>query len=136
MAGLEKASHIVLIGADAYNRQPIVDLRIRKAIRGGARVYVVTPEPNRLDRLAAGVIRYRAWQIAAVARALLNVVTSEQLTRGTFAEQRAASIATRGASVAQATPERAADVAGVDATALRDLAREIAGAKGAVILYD
>ncbi|HEX8109524.1 MAG TPA: molybdopterin-dependent oxidoreductase, partial [Kofleriaceae bacterium] len=136
IAGLEKASHIVLIGADAYHRQPIVDLRIRKAIRGGARVYVVTPEPNRLDRLAAGVIRYRAGQTTAVARALLNVVTSEQLTRGAFAEQRAASIATRGASVAQDTPERAAEVAGVDATTLRELAREIAGAKGAVILYD
>ncbi|MGZ3679901.1 MAG: NADH-quinone oxidoreductase subunit NuoG, partial [Ktedonobacterales bacterium] len=136
IAGLEKASHIVLIGADAYNRQPIVDLRIRKAIRGGARVYVVTPEPNRLDRLAAGVMRYGAGQTAAVARALLNVVTSEQLTRGDFAEQRAASIATRAASVAQDTPEHAAEVAGVDATALRELAREIAGAKGAVILYD
>ena len=137
IAGLEKASHIVLIGADAYNRQPIVDLRIRKAIRAGARVYVVTPEPNRLDRLAAGVIRYRAGQTAAVARALLNVVTSERLTRGAFAEQRAASIAWRGASLApHETVERAAEVARVDATALRELAREIAGAKGAVILYD
>ena len=136
LAGLETASHIVLIGADAYNRQPIVDLRIRKAIRNGARVSIVTPEPNRLDRLATDVIRYRAGQTATIARALLNVVTSEGLTRGAFAEQRAASIATRSASVAQDTPERAAALAGVDAAALRELAREIASAKGAVILYD
>jgi len=53
IAGLEKAAVIVLLGTDTYNRQPIVDLRIRRAIRKGARVYVVTPEPARLDRLAA-----------------------------------------------------------------------------------
>jgi NADH-quinone oxidoreductase chain G len=136
IAGLEKASHIVILGADPYHRQPIVDLRIRKAIRGGAQVYVVTPEPNRLDRLATGVIRYQAGQTGTIARALLNVVTAENLTRGDFAEKRSASLDARRTTVAQDTPERAAEIAGVDAAALRELAREIAGAKGAVILYD
>jgi len=136
IAEIEKASHIVLLGADPYHRQPIIDLRIRKAIRAGARVYVVTPEPNRLDRLAAGTLRYQAGQTGEIARALLNVVTNERLTRGVFAEQRADSVATRGASVARTTPEYVAGVAGVDATSLRELAREIASAPAAMILYD
>ncbi|MEO7000494.1 MAG: NADH-quinone oxidoreductase subunit NuoG [Ktedonobacterales bacterium] len=136
IAGLEAASHIVLLGADPYNRQPIVDLRIRAAIRKGAQVYVVTPEPNRLDRLAASVIRYQAGQTGAIARALLNVVLNEKLTRGDHATQHAANNAARLASVAQETLEQMAQSAGVDAEALRTLAREIAGAKGAVILYD
>ncbi|HLJ80197.1 MAG TPA: NADH-quinone oxidoreductase subunit NuoG, partial [Ktedonobacterales bacterium] len=136
IAEIEKASHIVLLGADPYHRQPIIDLRIRKAIRAGARVYVVTPEPNRLERVATGVIRYNVGQTGAIARALLNVVTSERLTRGDFAAHRADSVATRGASVAQDTPERAAEAAGVDANALRELAREIASAPAAMILYD
>jgi predicted molibdopterin-dependent oxidoreductase YjgC len=136
IAGLERASHIVLLGADVYHRQPIIDLRIRKAIRRGARVWVVTAEPNRLDRLAAGVIRYQAGQIGAVTQALLQVTLSERLTRGAFAEQRQASLAARLAGLADATPEAVASVAGCDAEALRTLAREIAGASGAVILYD
>jgi len=85
IAGLEKASVIVLLGTDTYQRQPIIDLRIRRAIRKGTRVYVVTPEPARLDRLAAGTIRYAAGQTDTVARALLSTVLSEQLTRGDFA---------------------------------------------------
>ncbi|HEV2458256.1 MAG TPA: NADH-quinone oxidoreductase subunit NuoG, partial [Ktedonobacterales bacterium] len=136
IAGLEQASHIVLIGADPYHRQPIVDLRIRKAIRTGARVWVVTPQENRLDRLAAGAIHYMPGQTGMIARALLNVVTTEGLTRGAFAEGRSEGVATRAAAVAQDTPEHAAELAGVDAAALRTLAREIAGARGAVILYD
>jgi len=136
IAGLDHASHIVLLGTDTYTRQPIIDLRIRRALRRGVKVYIVTPEPTRLDRLATGVIRYTAGQTGLIARALLNVVLSEELTRGDFAAGRADSVATRRASVAQDTPERVADLAATDANALRALAREIAGATGAVILYD
>ncbi|MFI5275663.1 MAG: molybdopterin-dependent oxidoreductase, partial [Ktedonobacterales bacterium] len=136
IAGLERASHIVLLGADAYHRQPIIDLRIRKAIRRGARVWVVSPEANRLDRLAAGTIRYREGQIGAVAQALLQVVLSEGLTRGAVAEERPATLAARLQALASATPEQVASAAGCDAEALRTLAREIASAQGAVILYD
>ncbi len=136
IAGLESASHIVLLGANAYVRQPIVDLRIRKAIRRGARVWVVTPEANRLDRLAAGVIRYADGQTGAIARALLQVTLSERLTRGAYADAHAAQLADRLAGLADATPDAVAAKAGCDAEALRTLAREIAGARGAVILYD
>ena len=55
-------------------RQPILDLRIRKAIRRGARVHILSADANRLDRLAASATRYRAGETSAVARALLALV--------------------------------------------------------------
>ncbi len=134
LAGLEKASHIVLLGADPYHRQPVLDLRIRKAIRKGARVYVVTPGPNRLDRLATSAIRYTAGQTGAVARALLGVTLAEGLARGEYAASHADELAkwreTNG------SVEDAVRDAGVEIEALRALAREIAGAQSAMILYD
>ena len=134
IAGLDKADVIVLLGTDTYQRQPIIDLRIRRAIRKGTRVYVVTPEPARLDRLAAGVIRYSAGETAAVARALLSVVLGESLTRGDFAAQRAESAASLKQSLGDT--EGLATSAGADLESLRTLARELARAKGAVLLYD
>jgi NADH-quinone oxidoreductase chain G len=134
LAGLERASHIVLLGADPYHRQPILDLRIRKAIRKGTRVYVVTPEPNRLDRLAAGAIRYAAGQTGAVARALLGVTLAEGLARGEYATAHAGELARW--REANGSVEEAAKAVGVEIEALRALAREIAGAQGAMILYD
>jgi NADH-quinone oxidoreductase chain G len=134
--GLERASHIVLLAADTYHRQPIIDLRIRKAIRRGARVWIVSPEENRLDRLAAGVIRYQPGLTGVVAQALVEVILGERLMRGDHAEQwRSAHSARLGALSGQDVDAHAAQ-AGVDANALRTLAREIAGAKGAIILYD
>jgi NADH-quinone oxidoreductase chain G len=134
LAGLEKASHIVLLGADPYQRQAILDLRIRKAIRKGARVYVVTSEPNRLDQLATGVIRYAAGKTGAVARALLGVTLAEGLTRGEYVSSHAEELARW--REANGSFEGSAEAAGVETEALRALAREIAGAQGAVILYD
>jgi NADH-quinone oxidoreductase subunit G len=136
LAGLDAASHIVLLGADPYTRQPIVDLRIRKAIRRGARVFVVTSQPNRLDRLAAGVIRYEAGQTGTVARALLSIVAAERLMRGLYAEDHADVVAQLRAKAMDAVLESAAKTAGVDLAALRALAREIATSDGAVLLYD
>jgi NADH-quinone oxidoreductase chain G len=134
IAGLERASTIILLGTDTYYRQPIVDLRIRRAIRKGARVWVVTSEPARMDRLAAGVIRYAPGQTGAIASALLQTILSESLTRGEYAAQHRAHLPARLAGLS--APEAIANAAGTDAEALRTLAREIASAAGAVILYD
>jgi NADH-quinone oxidoreductase subunit G len=136
IAGLDKASVIVLLGTDTYQRQPIIDLRIRRAIRKGARVYVVTPEPARLDRLAAGTIRYTAGQTGTVARALLSTVLSERLTRGDFATTHSDRVEALQSSLAGADADTLARSAGAEAEALRALAREIAQASGAVLLYD
>jgi predicted molibdopterin-dependent oxidoreductase YjgC len=111
-----------------------VDLRIRRAIRKGARVWVVTSEPARLDRLAAGVIRYSAGHTGTIASALLHTVLSERLARGAYASAHASELAQRLQGLT--TAEAAARAANTDAEALMALAREIASAKGAVILYD
>jgi NADH-quinone oxidoreductase subunit G len=134
LAGLEQASHIVLLGADPYHRQPVLDLRIRKAIRKGARVYVVTPEPHRLDRLATAAIRYTAGQTGAVARALLGMTLAEGLARGEYTASHADVLAQW--REANGSAGDVAREAGVEVEALTALAREIAGAQGAMILYD
>jgi NADH-quinone oxidoreductase subunit G len=136
IAGLEKTSVIVLLGTDTYTRQPIIDLRIRRAIRKGARVYVLSPEPARLDRLAVGAIRYSPGQTGTVARALLSTVLSEGLTRGDFATNRAESVSALRETLSGTDADALAQSAGADAEALRALAREIAQASGAVLLYD
>jgi NADH-quinone oxidoreductase chain G len=136
LVGLERASHIVLLGADPYTRQPIVDLRIRKAIRRGARVCVLTPEPNRLDRLATGTLRYTAGQTGTLARALLGTILEERLTRGEYVERHTDVIEARKRDLAKFSVDDAARAAGVEAGALRALARELARAQGTVLLYD
>ncbi len=134
IAGLDQASHILLLGADPYTRQPIVDLRIRKAIRRGARVHVLSSAPTRLDRLASRVVRYAPGQTGAVARALLSLVLADDLTRGPYAELHADALAARRTGLT--VLNREAKVTGIALDELRDLARDLAAAPAAMILYD
>ncbi len=136
IAGLDRASHIVLFAADPYERQPVIDLRIKKALRAGAKISVVSNKPTRLDRLAALKLEYQAGHLDAVVRALLNVVLTENLAHGPYIETHPEFLESLQAASPPGAAEHAARIAGVDIEALRALAREIAGAKGTVLLYD
>lgn len=136
MAGIEKAADIVLLGANPYERQMVLDLRIKKAMRAGAKLTVISTEPQRIDRLAHRVIRIPAGAESVVARTLIQVIASEKLWRGPLAEGNAAALGDYSQRFAQYTPEQLMQYAGIDADTLRVLARDIATSAGSVIVYD
>ncbi|MEZ0285324.1 MAG: 2Fe-2S iron-sulfur cluster-binding protein, partial [Thermoleophilia bacterium] len=49
---IDRAGLVVVVGGDPANQQAIVELRVRKAHRLGARVITVGPRPHDLERLA------------------------------------------------------------------------------------
>jgi NADH-quinone oxidoreductase subunit G len=56
---LDEAEAILVVGADPLHSSPILDLRIRKAMRRkGAKLVVATDRPTSLDGGAAAVVRY------------------------------------------------------------------------------
>ncbi|MEZ5076119.1 MAG: NADH-quinone oxidoreductase subunit NuoG [Solirubrobacterales bacterium] len=56
---IDDADAILLLGTDPLHSSPILDLRIRKAIRrGGAKLAVATERPTALDGGAAAAVRY------------------------------------------------------------------------------
>jgi NADH-quinone oxidoreductase subunit G len=68
VSDLDEADAILVLGADPLHEMPILDLRIRKAIRhGGAQLAVVTARPTGLDGGAAAVARYAPGNSAAFA---------------------------------------------------------------------
>ncbi len=55
-ADLERAKAIVVVGLDAEQEVPILHLRLRKAARGGAKIWVVHPRRTRLHDVATHVL--------------------------------------------------------------------------------
>lgn len=127
IAEIEQASHIVLVASDPYVRQPILNLRIKKALKAGAKVYIVNSNPTELDRLAAMTITIPTSGAGAAAKLLLQQ---------TAANTENASVADRIKRNGQATTAAEQSLGAEAIAQLKTLAAEIAGAKGAVILYD
>ncbi len=81
IADIEKASHIVLIASDPYQRQPILNLRIKKAMRSGAKIYIVNTQPTELDRFATSKIAVPGHGIGYAARMLLNLALNHETVK-------------------------------------------------------
>src|SRR5256886_11482613 len=125
IAEIEKASHIVLIAADPYERQPILDLRIKKAMRSGARIYIVNARETELDRFAAQKITIPQHGAGAAVKVLLDSVVGQEKPKAPI---------TNDKGRVRIDP---VSTFGTEVTAqLRNLAHEIAEARGALILYD
>ncbi|HLI88047.1 MAG TPA: NADH-quinone oxidoreductase subunit NuoG [Ktedonobacteraceae bacterium] len=138
IADLEKASHIVLVASDPYQRQPILNLRIKKAMRAGAKIFIVNSETTELDRFeASDVYSLRKITIpqhgaGAAAKLLLNYALENRTLQADEYTDLRARVRNEQSAI------NAAEAAFGAATAeqLRQVAAEIAGAKGAIILYD
>jgi len=71
MADVANAESVLLVGADPLQSMPILDLRLRKAIRhGGTRLVVASERPTALDGGAEETARYAPGEAAAFLAAL------------------------------------------------------------------
>jgi NADH-quinone oxidoreductase subunit G len=69
MADLDSAKAILVLDCDPLHETPILDLRIRKAVRrGGAKLIVASARPTALDGGAAEVIRFAPSEAESFAR--------------------------------------------------------------------
>jgi NADH-quinone oxidoreductase chain G len=129
IAEIEKASHIVLVASDPYQRQPILNLRIKKAMQAGAKISIINSQPTELDRFAVSKIAIPEHGAGHAAKLLLKYALSNpavSASAGTDLSCPPDSVISAAESTFGATI----------ANLLQALAAEIVGAKGAVILYD
>ncbi len=125
IAEIEQASHIVLIASDPYQRQPILNLRIKKAMKGGAKIFIVNENATELDRFAAQKITLPQNGAGMAAKILLGSALRQETLK-------APDEAIRARVLREDVHIRASEeTLGQEVTAqLRDLAHEIAEAQG------
>ncbi|HXL36255.1 MAG TPA: NADH-quinone oxidoreductase subunit NuoG [Ktedonobacteraceae bacterium] len=132
IADIEKASHIVLIAADPYERQPILNLRIKKAMKSGAHIYVINESGTELDRFAVSKITIPQNGAGIAAKMLLKHMLNDEIANSHQYEEMRAKIQGEDEAI-----HVAEENFGVQATTqLQHLAETLAGSKGAIILYD
>ena len=135
IGGLELARTILLIGANPIVEQPILDLRIRKAVVQGTSLIAVNEGPRRLDEITRSVLRARPGSEPALINGLLYaLLASGKLPADT--EARYPGLAARvQALVAAATPAATAQQTGVAEQLLRDTASQLVDGGPVAICY-
>jgi len=132
IADIEKASHIVLIAADPYQRQPILNLRIKKAMRGGAQIYIVNEGETELDRFAVSKITIPQNGAGMAAKMLLKHILHSEIANSDQYEDIRVILQGEDESIRTAGEAFGPEIT----TQLHQLADAITGSGGAIILYD
>ncbi|PWH17973.1 MAG: NADH dehydrogenase (quinone) subunit G [Anaerolineae bacterium] len=78
LAELGKGDAIFVIASDLHQEAPIWWLRVKQAAERGATLIVALPRPNRLDKFAQHVLRYRYGEESGLVLAMLNVLSAKR----------------------------------------------------------
>ena len=132
---IELARTIVVVGANSTESHPIVGARIRQAARRGAYLIVVDPRRTELAAIADLHLQLRAGTDLPLLQAIANVLFEEHLIDPAFVRERVSGVDELRASVAGWSAERGASVCGVEAAAIREVARRIAADRPAAFFH-
>ena len=135
VADVAQAELIFLIGANPTVNHPVAATFIKNAVDRGAKLLIADPRRSQLARRATWHLQFRPDTDVALLNGLLHTIIEEGLVDQSFVQARVNGFEALKASVAEATPERMAEICGIPAQTIREVARAYATAKSAMILW-
>jgi len=134
-AECRNAEAIIVIGANPTVNHPVAATFIKNAAQRGARLYILDPRGQHLDRYATESIRFSPGSDVAMLNAMINVIITEELYDADYVAKQTEGFEDLKARTAHTTPEAMAPICGVDADTLRRVGRGYATAGSAMIFW-
>jgi formate dehydrogenase major subunit len=131
----EGADVIVVIGANPTENHPVAATFFKQAVERGAKLVVMDPRGQALKRFATHMLQFRPGRDVAMLNALLHVVVTEGLYDRQYVQARTEDFERLREHVMAYPPEAMAEVCGVPAETLREVARLYARAERAIVFW-
>lgn len=135
VAEIEKTGAMLVIGSNTTETHPIIALRMKKAVRNGARLIVADPRKIPLVKFADLWLQHRPGTDVALLSSIMHVIVAEGLEDSDFITARTEGFEDFKASLQKFTPEYGEKVTGVPREKIIEAARIYAGAERAGIYY-
>ncbi len=114
---------------------PVASYFLKRALKKGAKLIVVDPRRQILADKADIFAQIKVGTDIAFLNGLMNILIEENLYDKDFIEENCENFDVLKSSVAEYTPERAAEISGVSVTTLRNIATMMAGTKPGMLCY-
>ncbi len=125
----------LIIGSNTSEGHPLIATRLLKAQKRGAKVIVLDPRKNQIGHWADIFYTFRPGSDVAVFNGLMNVIISEGLHDQAYIAERTEDFEALKTLVAEYTPEKVAEISGIPADGIREIARTYAQNKPSAIIY-
>ncbi|CAG0934039.1 formate dehydrogenase major subunit [Thermoflexales bacterium] len=125
----------LIIGSNTSEGHPLIATRILKAKKRGAKIIVVDPRKNQIGHWADIYYSFRSGTDVAFFNGLMNVIISEGLQDEAFIAERTEDFEALKTLVAEYPPDKVAEITGIPADGIREIARTYAQNKPSAIIY-
>ena len=132
---VEHSDLIFVIGSNPTSNHPVAATWMKNAAKKGAKIVLADPRGTDISKHAWRSLQFKADTDVAMLNALIHTVIEEGLTDEEFIRTRARNFEALKENVKAYSPEAMELICGIPAQTLREVAREFAKAKGAMILW-
>ncbi len=132
---IENADVAIVIGANPIENHPVAATYFKQFTKRGGKLIVMDPRGQALKRFAYQMLQFRPGTDVAMLNAIMHVIVEEDLYDKQYIEAWTENWEAEKAHLKDFTPERMAELCGIDAETLRDVARTFAGANAAMIFW-
>ena len=129
------AECIIVIGARPTVNHPVAATFFKQAAKRGAKLIVIDPRGQDLMRHAVHGLRFKPGSDVALLNSLLHTIIEEKLYDETYIREHVSGFEALKAKVKDFSPESMAEVVGIEASVLRDVARIYATSKASIIFW-
>ncbi len=132
---IEDCPFLLCVGTNMTECHPIIAVRVKKALRKGARLFTIDPRAIPLARMAEQHLQLRIGTDTFLFNAMARVIIEEGLVDQEFLRDRTEGFEELAAHLQKFTLEKAEEVTGVPAAQIREAAIGFASAERAGIYY-
>ena len=129
------AEVIIIIGARPTENHPVAATFFKQATKRGAKLFVMDPRGQVMARYATKMLRFKPGRDVALLNALLHTIVEEGLYDRQYVQAHTDDFEKLREHIRDYAPEKMAEVCGIDAATLREVARTYARAKSAIIFW-
>ncbi|MCG3269156.1 formate dehydrogenase subunit alpha [Yoonia sp. I 8.24] len=132
---IENADVAIVIGANPLENHPVAATYFKQFTKRGGKLIVMDPRGHALKRFASHTLQFRPGADVSMLNAIMHVIVEEGLYDRQYIEAYTENWEAEKAHLKDFAPEKMADICGIAAETLRDVARTFAGAKSAMIFW-
>ena len=132
---IENADVAIVIGANPVENHPVAATYFKQFAKRGGKLIVMDPRGVGLRRHASHMLQFRPGADVALLNSIMHVIAEEGLVDRQYIEAMTEGWNAEREHLKGFAPEKMADLTGIDADMIREVARTFAGAKSAMIFW-
>ncbi|MGF1593345.1 MAG: formate dehydrogenase subunit alpha [Kiloniellaceae bacterium] len=126
---------MIIIGARPGQNHPVAATFLKNAAKRGAKIIVMDPRGQQMDRYAYKHLAFKPGQDVALLNAMLHTIIEEGLTDEQYIQAHTSGFEDLKKMVKDFSPEAMEPVCGIDAATIRDVARIFARSERSIIFW-